>query len=553
MKVLYIYRHPGMGFSIGKVFKPVEEEMKKYAEVDSVYLPVPNYSPKGLWMNIRAARKAVSRKHYDIVHITGAEHYLIPFLPKDKLVVTVHDLGFCKILERKMTYAIKYYLFVSSLKKARFVTFISEKSEKEAADYVRLKNGRFKTVLNAVGKEFVYSPKNFNEKKPVVLHIGTKEHKNLDRSIEALHDIPCVLRIIGQVSDQQKARMAELGVEYSIGCNLTDEQLKEEYVKADIVNFPSLYEGFGMPIIEGQATGRIVITSNLEPMRTIAGDGALMVDPTNVEDIHNAYLQAMDKDVRKDVVDKGLENVKRFQLENIAYQFYSLYLTIASGGGTIKNALLLLLPWSVRRRVLNRYYHYDIHPKAHIGLAYVYPKYLKMDEGASIGHFSVAVNLDRMVLGRNVHIGRSNWITGFPTMTDSKHFAHDEARRSELIIDDESAITKHHHIDCTNTIHIGHHVTIAGYYSQLLTHSIDVYAGRQDSHPVSIGDYCFVSTGVKILGGASLPDHSVLAAGAVLNKAMEESYSLYGGVPARRIKDIRKDAKYMTREKGFVY
>lgn len=337
MKVLYIYRHPDMGFSIGKVFKPIEEEMKKYAEVDSVYLPCSNYQPKSLWKNIRAARKAVSKKRYDIIHITGSEHYLIPFLPKDKLVVTVHDLGFCKILEHKMTYAIKYYLFVSSLKKARFVTFISKKSEKEAAEYVRLKKGRYRTIHNAVGKEFVYSPKDFNEKKPVVLHIGTKEHKNLDRSIEALHDIPCVLRIIGQVSDQQKARMAELGVEYSIGCNLTDEQLKEEYVKADIVNFPSLYEGFGMPIIEGQATGRIVITSNMEPMRTIAGDGALMVDPTNVEDIHNAYLRAMDKDIRMAVIEKGLENVKRFQLENIAYQFYSLYLTIASGRDTIKN------------------------------------------------------------------------------------------------------------------------------------------------------------------------------------------------------------------------
>ena len=57
-----------------------------------------------------------------------------------------------------------------------------------------------------------------------------------------------------------------------------------------------------------------------------------MVDPTNVEDIHNAYLRAMDKDIRMAVIEKGLENVKRFQLENIAYQFYSLYLTIASGG-----------------------------------------------------------------------------------------------------------------------------------------------------------------------------------------------------------------------------
>ena len=56
-----------------------------------------------------------------------------------------------------------------------------------------------------------------------------------------------------------------------------------------------------------------------------------------------------------------------------------------------------------------------------------------------------------------------------------------------------------------------------------------------------------------MLGGASLPDHSVLAAGAVLNKPQQEPYTLYGGVPAKRIKDIPKDANYMNREKGFVY
>lgn len=94
MRILYIYRHPDMGFSIGKVFKPIEEEMKKYAEVDSLYLPVPNYSPKGLWRNIKAARNAVKRKQYDIVHITGTENYLILFLKRVRVVVTVHDIGF---------------------------------------------------------------------------------------------------------------------------------------------------------------------------------------------------------------------------------------------------------------------------------------------------------------------------------------------------------------------------------------------------------------------------------------------------------------------------
>lgn len=314
-----------MGFSIGKVFKPIEEEMRKYAEVDSVYLPYSNYQPKSLWKNIRAARKAVSQKRYDIIHITGAEHYLIPFLPKDKLVVTVHDLGFCKILEHKMTYAIKYYLFVLSLKKARFVTFISEKSEAEASEYVKIDKEKRQTIHNAVGREFIQSQKTFNSDKPIILHVGTKTNKNLDRSIEALKNITCLLRIIGNVKETQKKRMEELGIEYSIDCNLTDEQLKKEYDWADIINFPSLYEGFGMPIVEGQAVGRIVITSNLEPMRSIAGGASLLVDPTSVDELHKAYLKAFDSSFRSRMIEKGYENVKRFRLESICKQYLSLY------------------------------------------------------------------------------------------------------------------------------------------------------------------------------------------------------------------------------------
>jgi acetyltransferase-like isoleucine patch superfamily enzyme len=211
------------------------------------------------------------------------------------------------------------------------------------------------------------------------------------------------------------------------------------------------------------------------------------------------------------------------------------------------------MPWYLRRRILNRYFHYDIHSDAHIGLAYVFPKYLKMEAGATIDHFTVAIHLDCIEMGEKSTIGRSNWISGFPTNTNSRHFAHDTQRKSELILGNNSAITKHHHIDCTNAIHIGDYVTIAGYQSQLLTHSIDIYEGRQDSHPITIGDYCFVSTGVKILGGAELPAYSVLAAGGVLNKAYCEEWSLYGGVPAKKIKDIPRDAKYFARREGFVY
>ena len=211
------------------------------------------------------------------------------------------------------------------------------------------------------------------------------------------------------------------------------------------------------------------------------------------------------------------------------------------------------MPWSLRRIMLNNFFRYDISPTARIGFSYVYPTFLKMDDGSHIGHFNIGIHLSKILLGKNSSIARGNWITGFPVGTDSEHFLHDKNRKSELIIGDESAITKNHHIDCTNSIHIGSFVTIAGYNSQFLTHSIDIYNNRQDSHPISIGDYCFVSTGVKVLGGSSLPAYSVLAAGAVLNKRFSEGYRLYGGVPAEEKKILPAESvKYFHRSKGFV-
>lgn len=221
----------------------------------------------------------------------------------------------------------------------------------------------------------------------------------------------------------------------------------------------------------------------------------------------------------------------------------------------MKKILLLLsvfLPWCLKYRLLNLL-GYNISRNAYIGLSIITINHLKMSPGSSIGHFNIIINLEKLEIGENSIIGRNNWITGFPQKNNSRHFKHDKNRLPELIIGKESAITKRHHIDCTNYIHIGDYVTIAGYNSQFLTHSIDIYEGRQDSHPIVIQDYCFVSTGVIILGGSLLPKYSVLAAGAVLNKSFTTEWEIYGGVPARPIKSIDHNAKYFSREQGFIY
>jgi acetyltransferase-like isoleucine patch superfamily enzyme len=215
--------------------------------------------------------------------------------------------------------------------------------------------------------------------------------------------------------------------------------------------------------------------------------------------------------------------------------------------------LTFLLPWPLRRRALNSWFGFDIDPTARIGLAWVFPTKLIMKAHAHIDHLTVAINLDQIYMGERSSIGRGNWITGFSKDSDSLHFKHQAAtRRPELWLGESASVNKDHHLDCTNRIEIGRFATIAGYQSQFLTHSINVEENRQDSRPIVIGEYTFVATNVVVLGGSVLPNRSVLGAKSLLNKAFTDEWMLYGGVPAKALKEVPKSAKYFTRADGFV-
>ena len=215
--------------------------------------------------------------------------------------------------------------------------------------------------------------------------------------------------------------------------------------------------------------------------------------------------------------------------------------------------LTFCLPWRLRRIALQKWFGYVIHPSARIGMSWIFPNKLIMNEGAKIGSLNVAVHLDLIEMGSKSSIARGNWITGFPSATNSLHFRHQTDRSSVLRIGECAAITKNHHLDCTSAIEIGRFSTIAGYGSQFLTHSIDVFENRQHSEPITIGEYAFVGTDVVVLGGGSLPSHAVLGAKSPLNKKFDGEWMLYGGVPAKPIQNIPRDAKYFNRAEGFVY
>ncbi len=220
----------------------------------------------------------------------------------------------------------------------------------------------------------------------------------------------------------------------------------------------------------------------------------------------------------------------------------------------MKNFLMLLsflLPWPLRRRLLQRCFGFQIHPTARIGLAWVRPQRLVMEEGTYIGDLTICKNLDLIHLKAHSRIGRGNWITGFPP-GHPKHFAHEAERRPELILGEHSAVTNRHLIDCTARVTVGKFATFAGFQSQILTHSIDLQTNRQSSAPVSIGDYCFVGTNCVILGGAVLPDFCVLAAKSQLATKLTEQCALYSGVPARFVQELSPEFGYFRRTEGMV-
>lgn len=323
MNINFYYRNNKAGFSIGAVFDTIIAEIEKNNHAIRTFLPSPNASIPAILKNGWFARN--KEKDSYINHITGDVHYLLWFLQGKKTIVTVHDIMYYHYL-KGIKKKIWKLLYITPLKNAAHVTFISDFAYKQVNEVINLDMKKVHIIPNPVDPSFTYSPKEFNVQKPIILHIGTLERKNLERTIEALNGINCHLRIIGELKEQTKNLLKKHQIEYSNDMNLTHEEIVSEYRKADIINFPSLFEGFGMPIIEGQATGRIVITSNLSPMKEVAGNGAILVDPYSVHEIRNAYLSVIqNKSIRENLLYEGIKNIENYTVEKVAQQYTDLY------------------------------------------------------------------------------------------------------------------------------------------------------------------------------------------------------------------------------------
>lgn len=432
MKILHHERKRLEGhFSIERLFAEIRRHMPDDCEVTSCPAPEASAGILPRWRNVRHA----ARLQADVHHIVGDSHYLAFGLPPKKTVLTIHDCGALNRLTGWKRALLKYFWFTGPMRRAAVVTTISQASKDELRKWVGPLADKVVVVPDCVFEDFTYNPKPFHEECPVVLQVGTKWNKNVERVMEAVAGLQpegltgrrgCRLEIVGTISadrhtaggirpeegqgaggggqgtggkrptaygrrheageergagsgeqgarepeavapemaqrqtateewprrgargalqleeltgrrDGEDLRLTNLKLKTTAGLpvvhelgRLTDLELVEAYRRCDMVVFASLYEGFGLPILEAQAMGRPVITSNFGAMKEAAGDGALLVDPYSVEAIREAILRiTREPALREDLIAKGLRNVERFRAEAVALKYAEIYKNLA--------------------------------------------------------------------------------------------------------------------------------------------------------------------------------------------------------------------------------
>lgn len=283
----------------------------------------------------------------DLFHAT--DFVLPPTFPRTRSLLTVHDLSFIRVPDAASPSLRRYLEAVvpRSVKRADHVLADSQATKDDLMEFYRTPADKISVLYSAVDSRFgpVTDESALQEvldrhglkDLAYVLSVGTvqprKNYSGAIRALSRLRDEGIDLHYAvaggsGWLEDEMYRSIRDTAMDdrvHILGF-VPDEDLPALYSGARALLAVSLYEGFGLPVLEAMACGTPVITSNLSSLPEVAGDAGVLVDPLDTEAISDAIRRLLtDGALRKQLVAAGFEHVKRFSWARAASQLKSIY------------------------------------------------------------------------------------------------------------------------------------------------------------------------------------------------------------------------------------
>jgi len=279
-----------------------------------------------------------------LIHSLG---YVSPLAARGPQVVSVHDVNYLGHTGRRTAIGRRAFQFFveRTVKRADKVITISEFSRGEIIRHMKVP-GEKVTVIHLAGREVdgaaVPPPPSElrrNIGRPYIMAFSSlSAHKNIGRLVAAFRKIsqsvPHALVLVGHLPEKNAARseIESTGDDRIIFTgHLPDAEVDNLMQNASLFAFPSLYEGFGMPVIDAQHAGVPVACSSAGALPEVAGEGAVIFDPLSVDDMAAAIQRCLiDTDLRLSLVANGYENAKRFSWDKTARETLDVYSAVTS-------------------------------------------------------------------------------------------------------------------------------------------------------------------------------------------------------------------------------
>lgn len=255
--------------------------------------------------------------------------YTAPICGLDRYAFVIHDLNHIEFQESTSFAKKAYYSFIikRAVLKSACVMTVSEFSRRRIVDWAGSDEDKVINIGNGVSSVFVPFGPCFRPGYAYWLCVGNRRpHKNEVRVVEAFakanlgHAIKLVFTGVVSTGLRHAIECCNVGCDVVfLGGDISDEDLAAVYRGAVGLVFPSLYEGFGLPVVEAMACGTPVVTSTVTALPEVAGGAALLVDPTSVDAIASAITKVtVDAGLRDRMRELGIKNANRFSWDNVA-------------------------------------------------------------------------------------------------------------------------------------------------------------------------------------------------------------------------------------------